>query len=218
EDVALLAADGGEDVVAPALRADEGRRQRVAGEPADVADLERVRGQLAADGTAVEEERIERDAGEAEAQAVEDGDEADGLDLDAGLLLDLFDDHFGGRVPDVAPAGRIEPDARVGPLDEQQLTLVVADGGADRDLGGDVPRDTLADGGHPLLDQPVGVALVAADLVGLGPDVGRHLQDLLEALLLVEALGETEAGPGNARKALAPSQQRLEGDVPFHVA
>ena len=27
-------------------------------------------------------------------------------------------------------------------------------------------------------------------------DVGRHLQDLLEALLLVEALGEAQAGPG----------------------
>ena len=56
----------------------------------------------------------------------------------------------------------------------------------------------------------VGVVVLA---VGLGPDVGRHLEDLLEALLLVEALGEAQPGAGDAREGLAPAQQRLEGDV-----
>ena len=64
-----------------------GYGQRVLGEPADVGALERVGLELAADGPAVEHERVERDAGEAEAQAVEHGDEPDRLDLDAGLLL-----------------------------------------------------------------------------------------------------------------------------------
>ena len=49
--------------------------------------LERVGRQLAADGPAVEHQRVERDAGEAEAQAVEHGDEPHRLALDAGLLL-----------------------------------------------------------------------------------------------------------------------------------
>jgi hypothetical protein len=38
-------------------------------------------------------------------------------------------------------------------------------------------------------------------------DVGGDLQDLLEALLLVEVLGEAEAGPGDAGERLGPAQQ-----------
>ena len=48
------------------------------------------------------------------------------------------------------------------------------------------------------MDDPVDVlgALVAVDG---RPDVGRHVQDLLEPLLLVERLGEAQPGPGDAR-------------------
>jgi len=49
--------------------------------------------------------------------------------------------------------------------------------------------------------------------VGLGPDVAGHLEDLLEALPLVEALGEPQAGARDGRQGLAPAQQRLERDV-----
>ena len=133
----------------------------------DVTRLERVRGQLAAHGLAVEEERVQRHPGEAEAQAVEDGDEAHRLDDDAGLLLHLLHDDLGRRVADVAPPGRVEPDARVGALNQQQLALVVADGGTDGHLGRDVARDTLADGVHPLLHQPAGVVGVLVRAVRL---------------------------------------------------
>ena len=136
-----------------------------------------------------------------------------GSAIDAGLLLHLLHHDLGRRVAHVAPAGRVEPDARVGALNQQQLALVVADGGTDRDLGGDVARDALADGVHPLLHQSTGVVGVLVLAVGLGADVRRHLQDLLEALLLVEALGEAEPCAGDAREGLAPAQQRLEGDV-----
>ena len=41
---------------------------------------------------------------------------------DAGLLGDLLHRHLGRRVADVGPPRRVQPDARVGALDEQQLT------------------------------------------------------------------------------------------------
>ncbi len=99
---------------------------------------------------------------------------------------------------------------------EQQLPLVVADGRAHRHLGRDVAGDALADGVHPLLDQAAGVVGIVARAVGLDPDVGRHLEDLLEALALVEALGEPQTRAGDAREGLAPAQQGLEGDRRFH--
>ena len=40
-----------------------------------------------------------------------------GLDFDASLFQDLFDDDFGRGVTDVAPPRRIQPDSRVGALD-----------------------------------------------------------------------------------------------------
>ena len=65
---------------------------------------------------------------------------------------------------------------------------------------------------EPLLDE---VARLAPDLevvLGRGPHVGRDLQHLLEPLTLVQALREAEAGAGDARERLAPTQQ-LEREV-----
>ena len=86
--------------------------------------------QLPTDRPALEDERVERDPGEAESQAVEDRDQPNGLGLDPGLLEHLFDDDLGGGVADVGPSGRVEPDTRVRPLHEEHLALVVADHGA----------------------------------------------------------------------------------------
>ena len=72
-------------------------------------------------GPALEHQRIERNAADADAQPVEHGDQPDHLDVDAGLLLDLLDHHLGGRVAHVGPTGGVEPDAGVGPLDQQDL-------------------------------------------------------------------------------------------------
>ena len=50
----------------------EGLRHGVAGEPPDVPGLERVGGQLAAGGPAQEHQAVQRHAGEAEAEPVEE--------------------------------------------------------------------------------------------------------------------------------------------------
>jgi hypothetical protein len=84
------------------------------------------------------------------------------LALDAGLLLDLLHRHLGRRVADVGPSGRVQPDARVGPLHEQQLAAVVADDGADRHLRGDVAGHAFADVLQPLLHEVVGLAATSA--------------------------------------------------------
>ena len=99
----------------------------------------------AADRLAVEHERVQRDAGEAEAQAVEHGDEPHDLAVDAGLLAHLLHRHLGRRVADVGPARRVEPHARVGPLHEQDLAVVVADHRADGDLRRHVAGHAVAD-------------------------------------------------------------------------
>ena len=70
----VLAPQRGGGVLPQVGRTGERFRQRIEGEEADVEALERVRGQLAAGGAAVEHQRVERDAGEAEAQAVEHGE------------------------------------------------------------------------------------------------------------------------------------------------
>ena len=86
---------------------------------------------------------------------------------------------------------------------------VVADDRGDRDLGRHVARHALADGAQPLLEAAdVGFGFVDRG----GPDVGRDLQHLLEALPLVEALREAEAGARDARQRLGPAQQ-LEREV-----
>ena len=79
--------------------------------PMDTVTEWRMAVELATESLAVEHQAVEGDGGEAQAEAVEDGDEADGLDLDAGLLQDLFDAHLRRRVADVGPPGRVEPHA-----------------------------------------------------------------------------------------------------------
>ena len=122
-----------------------GHGRLIAAEEADRPGLERMTLQLAADHAAVEEQRVEREAGEAEAQTVEHRDERQRLDLDAGLLVDLLHRDLGRRVADVGLADRVEPHPGVGALGEQQLTPLVGDDRRHRDLGGDVARDALAD-------------------------------------------------------------------------
>src|SRR5690242_21540693 len=46
----------------------------------------------------------------------DDGEHLDRLAQDARLLFDLLHRHLGRRVADVGPAGRVEPDLRVGSL------------------------------------------------------------------------------------------------------
>jgi len=66
--------------------------------------------------------------------------ELDRLAVDAGLLLHLLHGDLRRRVADVGPPGRVEPDTGVGPLDEQDPPVVVADDRTDRDLRCDVPQ------------------------------------------------------------------------------
>ncbi len=179
--------------------------QRVLGEPPDAVGLERMGVERPADRPAVEHQRVERDAGEAEAQAVEHGDELHDLALDAGLLVHLLHRHLAGRVADVGPAGRVEPDARVGPLDQQDLAGVVADHRAHRHLRRLVAGHAVADRVHPLVHQLVDREVAA----GRHPHVGRDGQHLLEPLPLVEVLGEAEPGAGDAGQRLAPPDEVL---------
>ena len=154
-------------------------------------------GQVAADGPAVEHQRVQRDAGEVPTQPVEHGDQAHDLALDAGLLAHLLDRHLAGRVADVGPARRVQPDARVGPLHQQDLAPVVAHHRAHRDLRRLVAGHAVADRAHPLVHQGVGLEVAA----GGHPHVGGHRQHLLEPLALVQALGEARARCGRCRPA-----------------
>ncbi len=110
-----------------------------------------------------------------------------------------------GRVADVGPAGRVQPDPGVGPLDEQDLALVVADDHPHRDLRGDVAGHPLADRIQPLLDEVVLLPPHLERVVGGRLDVGGDLQHLLVALPLVEALGEAHARCGRSRPATRSS-------------
>ena len=121
-----------------------------------------------------------------------------------------------GRVADVGPPGRVQPDAGVGALHQQDLTVVVADHRADRHLRRDVAGHALADRLHPLLDEVVGLAAHLEGLVGRRLDVGGDLQHLLVALPLVEALGEAQPGAGDAGRATRSSgaRSRVKSVVP----
>ena len=85
------------------------------------------------------------------------------LARDAGLFGDLLDGDLGGRVPDVGPPGRVQPEAGVGALHEEDLATVVADDRTDRHLRRDVAGHVDADRLHPLLDE-----------VGQAHDAPRH--------------------------------------------
>jgi hypothetical protein len=93
-------------------------------------------------------------------------------------------------------------------LHEQDLAVVVPNDGGDGHLGRDVPGDALADLPEPVVDD---VAAVDGEAGG-DADVGGDGENLLEALLLVEALGEPESRPGDAGERLAPPQQVRLGD------
>jgi hypothetical protein len=116
------------------------------------------------------------------------------------LLGDL-----GRRVADVGPPGGVEPHPRVGPLDEEDLALVVADDRTDGHLRGLVAGHPVPDRRHPLVHQGVGLEVAARG----HPDVGGHLEDLLVALALVEVVGEAEPGAGDAGERLAPADEVL---------
>ncbi len=87
----------------------------------------------------------------------------------------------------------------------------------DRHLGGDVAGDALAHRAQPLLDQAVGVLGTVCALVDRHPDVGGHPEHLFEPFLLVEGLGEAEAGPGDAGQGLAPAEELLGGGDGIHL-
>ena len=102
--------------------------------------------ELAADGPAVEHQQVQRDAGEAQAQAVEHGDEPHAARTRC-------------RSPRAPPSPRPRTASsrrrpspvgyshtpRVGPLHQQDLALVVADDRADRHLRRDVAGHAFAD-------------------------------------------------------------------------
>ncbi len=165
-----------------------------------------MRCQLAACGSAVEEQHVHPESAEPHSLAVDDTEQAQGFALDPGLLVHLFHRHLGRRVAHVGPSGWIQPDARVLALHQQDLTIVVANDRSDGHLGRDVSRHTFTDRLQPLLHEMVGLALHgdglvfefagSCDLVRSGLDVGRDVQDLLVALTLVQVLGETHPGTG----------------------
>ena len=167
--------------------------------------------QFAADHAAVEQQRVQRQAGKTQAQAVEHRDHRHRLHLDAGLLVDLLDRDLARRVSDVGVPDGVEPHTGVGPLGEEELAALVGDDGGDGDLGRHVPLHALAHAAEPFVEQRVALGLFDRDVA----DVGRHLQHLLEALLLVEALGEAEAGAGHGGERLGPAEEvdggRTEG-------
>ena len=61
--------------------------QGVLGKPADISALERMGGEFAAGGPAVEHERDERNPGEAPALPIEHSDRPHDVAVDSGLLL-----------------------------------------------------------------------------------------------------------------------------------
>ena len=165
--------------------------------------------ELAARGTAVEHERVERHAGEPHPQAIDDSDETERLAVDAGLLLDLLHRDLGRRVADVGPAGGIQPDPRVRALHQQDLAQLVPDHSADGDLRGHVSRHAFTDAVEPFLHEVPGLSAHFEVLVSRRADVRCDLEHLLEPLSLVEALREAESRPRDSRQRLTPTQEVL---------
>ena len=114
-----------------------------------------------------------------------------------------------GEYPDVGPPRGVQPHARVGALHEQDPALVVVHHRADGRLGGDVARHPFADVAHPLVDVVLDVELRVSGQ--RGADVPGDVEDLLEALLFVQALGEPEPGAGDGREGLGPAHEVLPG-------
>ena len=78
----MFAADGPERLVGPLVGQDRVIGEAALGEEPDIAALERMRLQLATRHAAVEDQRVERDTGEAQPEAVQDGDGPDHLTVD----------------------------------------------------------------------------------------------------------------------------------------
>ncbi len=185
-------------------------RERIAAEPADVGGLERVAVELTTDRRAVEHEHVHPEAREPHPLAVDHRQHPLRFAQDPGLLGHLFHRDLGRRVADVGPPGRVQPDPRVGALDEEQLAAFVADDGADRDLGRHVAGHAFADALEPFLHEMIGLALERGVVLELDRgrlDVGRDVEHLLEALLLVEVLREPETGSCDRGQRLAPSSK-----------
>ena len=90
-----LASDGAEGQVLPAAATGQRFGQGVFPEPADGAGFQRVRSQFPAHRPAQEYQGVERQAPGAQAQPIQDRDQANRFDLDPGLLGNLFDDNLG---------------------------------------------------------------------------------------------------------------------------
>ena len=132
----MLAVDGGEDRVGPTLGADASgwAGSSRSNQPASV-HFERVKLQLPSTARQKNSSEYRGIRDVAESHAVEHADESHGFDLEARLFEDLFHDDLGRGVADVAPTRRIEPEARVGALDQEQFALLVGDRRADGDFG-----------------------------------------------------------------------------------
>src|SRR5262245_1991000 len=85
-----LTVDRPERELSPAMLARQRLWERIARVEPDRTRLERMPGQLPTQHPAVEQDRVHREAGEAETQAVDDRDDRDRLHLDAGLLVHLL--------------------------------------------------------------------------------------------------------------------------------
>jgi hypothetical protein len=122
-------------------------------------------GELATGRPAVEQQHVHAEATEPHPLTVDHAEQPQRLAVDPGLLAHFLDGHLGRRVADVGPAGRVQPDAGVLALHEQDLTGLVADDRPDGDLRGDVAGHALADRLHPLLHEVIGLALDGDRLV-----------------------------------------------------
>ena len=151
----------------------------------------------------MEHDRVQRHGREPEAHAVVNAEDLHDLALDAGLLEHLLDRDLRRRIADVGPPRRIEPVPGIGPLDQQDLPTVVAHDCADRDLRRDVARHPRAHRLQPLRPQLGRRQVVTGRMAHVRGDV----QHLFETFPLVLALREPEAGSGDARQRLAPTNQ-----------
>ncbi len=208
-----LVSDCPEGVLPPQAGSGERTREARLGEPSHLPALERMRLEHSSDRAELEDERVQRDLGEPDAQAIQHHYQSLRLDLDPGLLTDFLDGDLGSGVPDVGPAGRIQPDSGVAALDEEDLPLLVADDRSYGDLGRDVSRNARADCAEPLMDISCGVFVrarltVVDQTTGSGsPDLASDVQYLLETLPFVEALREAEPSPGDCSQRLTPPHE-----------
>ena len=163
--------------------------------------------EFTADLSAEKEHRVERHPRGAVAHGVQNADQANWLDLNTCLFEDFFDDHFNGRVTDVAVARRVEPHTGVGSLNQEQLTLVVRHGSSHGQLGRYVASSAGIDSAHPLVDVLFGLVTIGVTVVRVRLNVAGDVQDLFESLPLVLALGKCQARLRNAGQRFGPASK-----------